>query len=104
MRPGPRDRIVNIHETNRLIPATALRQSVQAAQHLQLDGSTYVNPVVKEWNKRMTGMASTSIRRFVKVAPPTAHAGVGDALRQAYRMDGELRSLRIFEDLLDQLD
>jgi hypothetical protein len=49
-------------------------------------------------------MASTSTRRFVKVAPPTVHAGVGEALRQAYRMDGELRSLRIFEDLLDQLD
>jgi hypothetical protein len=52
----------------------------------------------------MRPMASTSTRRFVKVAPPTVHAGVGEALRQAYRMDGELRSLRIFEDLLDQLD
>jgi hypothetical protein len=59
---------------------------------------------VKEWNSRMKAMASTSTRRFVKVAPPTAHAGVGDALRQSYRMDGELRSLRAFEDLLDQLD
>jgi hypothetical protein len=52
----------------------------------------------------MRPMASTSTRRFVKVAPPTAHAGVGDALRQAYRMDGELRSLKAFEDLLEQLD
>jgi hypothetical protein len=31
-------------------------------------------------------------------------AGVGDALRQAYRMDGELRSLTIFEDLLARLN
>jgi hypothetical protein len=81
-----------------------MRSSVWPAQHLQLDRSPYVNPIVKEWNKRMTAMASTSIRRFVKVAPPTAHAGVGDALRQAYRMDGERRSLKIFEDLLDRLD
>jgi hypothetical protein len=43
-------------------------------------------------------------RRYVKVAPPTVHAGVGDALRQAFRMDGEIRSLKPFEDLLRQLD
>ncbi len=43
-------------------------------------------------------------RRYVKVAPPTVHAGVGDALRQAFRMDGEIRSLRPFEELLRQLD
>ena len=52
----------------------------------------------------MKAMACTSTRRFVKVAPPTAHAGVGHALRQAYRMDGELRSLKVFEDLLARLD
>ena len=45
-----------------------------------------------------------STRRFVKVAPPTVHAGVGDALRQAFRLDGELRSLEPFEDLLARLD
>ena len=43
-------------------------------------------------------------RRYVKVAPPTAHAGVGKALRQAFRTDGELRSLKSFEDLLARLD
>lgn len=43
-------------------------------------------------------------RRYVKVAPPTVHAGVGAALRQAYRMDGQIRSLKSFEDLLAQLD
>ena len=43
-------------------------------------------------------------RRYVKVAPPTVHAGVGDALRKAFRMDGQVRSLKPFEDLLRQLD
>jgi hypothetical protein len=43
-------------------------------------------------------------RRYVKVAPPTVHAGVGAALRQAFRMDGQIRSLQQFEDLLTQLD
>lgn len=43
-------------------------------------------------------------RRYVKVAPPTVHAGVGDALRQAFRMDGQIRSLRPFDELLRQLD
>jgi hypothetical protein len=28
---------------------------------------------------------------------------VGDALRQAFRMDGEVRSLKSFEDLLARL-
>jgi len=51
----------------------------------------------------MKAMASTSTRRFVKVALPTVHAGVGDALRQAFRMDGEVRSLKCFEELLDVL-
>jgi hypothetical protein len=52
----------------------------------------------------MKAQADYSTRRFVKVAPPTAHAGVGDALRQAFRMDGEIRSLKPFEDLLGLLD
>ena len=49
-------------------------------------------------------MVHASSRRFVKVAPPTAHAGVGNALRQAYAMDRELRSLKAFEELLARLD
>ena len=52
----------------------------------------------------MKAQAGNSARRFVRVAPPTVHAGVGDALRQAYRMDGEIRSLKAFEDLLLLLD
>ena len=49
-------------------------------------------------------MACPSHKRFVKVAPPTVHAGVGNALRQAFQLDGEMRSLRSFEDLLQRLD
>jgi len=52
----------------------------------------------------MKVLAENSSRRYVKVAPPTVHAGVGDALRQAFRMDGEIRSLQSFEDLLERLD
>ena len=44
-------------------------------------------------------MVHASSRRFVKVAPPTVHAGVGNALREAFAMDGEVRSLAMFEDL-----
>lgn len=49
-------------------------------------------------------MACTPQKRFVKVAPPTVHAGVGNALRQAFQLDGEMRSLHCFEDLLQRLD
>ncbi|HJQ17956.1 MAG TPA: hypothetical protein VJ859_13270 [Allosphingosinicella sp.] len=49
-------------------------------------------------------MVSASCRRFIKVAVPGRHAGVGDALRSAFAMDGEQRSLRPFEDLLASLD
>ena len=52
----------------------------------------------------MKTQSDVSPRRFVRVAPPTVHAGVGDALRQAFMMDGETRSLTPFEDLLRQLD
>ena len=49
-------------------------------------------------------MADFASRRFVKVAPPTVHAGIGEALRHAYETDRELRSLKDFEDLLAKLD
>jgi hypothetical protein len=70
---------------------------------LQLDGPWYVNPTVNDWDRNVKAMANNSTRRFVKVAPPTVHAGVGDALRQAFRMDGEMRSLKDFEDLLARI-
>lgn len=59
---------------------------------------------MEKLNLTIEAMARWPARRFVKVAPPTAHAGIGDALRGAYRMDGELRSLKPFEDLLARLD
>ena len=49
-------------------------------------------------------MAEKGHKRFVKVAPPTVHAGVGNALRQAFQLDGEMRSLNNFQDLLARLD
>lgn len=55
-------------------------------------------------NPRKEAMMNASQRRFVKVAPPTVHAGVGNALREAFAMDGEARSLDMFEDLLSKLD
>lgn len=51
----------------------------------------------------MKGAAENASRRYVKVAPPTVHAGVGDALRQAFRMEGEIRSPNRFEDLLERI-
>lgn len=77
--------------------------TVELAQHLQLRASTYVNHVVELEEDDMKAMAHSDVRRFVKVAPPTVHAGVGDALRQAFRMDGETRSLAPFEDLIERL-
>ena len=49
-------------------------------------------------------MVNASARRFVKVAPPTVHAGVGNALREAFQMDGEMRRLDKFEELLARLN
>ena len=49
-------------------------------------------------------MLDASYRRFVKVAPPTIHVGIGSALRQAFAPDGEHRSLERFEALLAKLD
>jgi len=59
---------------------------------------------VKEWDKKMKALAENSSRRYVKVAPPTVHTGVGKALRQAFRLEGEARSLRRFEELLARLN
>ena len=48
-------------------------------------------------------MVEGAPRHFVKVAPPTVHAGIGDALRHAFGMNGEARALQKFEDLLSRL-
>lgn len=63
-----------------------------------------VLPAVNTLNPRKEAMVNASSRRFVKVAPPTVHAGVGNALREAFAMDGETRSLKMFEELLAKLD
>ena len=66
--------------------------------------SRRVLTIVNTLNPRLEAMVHASSRRFVKVAPPTVHAGVGNALREAFAMDGEVRSLEIFEELLVRLD
>ena len=43
-------------------------------------------------------------RRFVRVARPTLHSGLGKALRQAYDLNGSARDLSRFEDLLAKLN
>ena len=43
-------------------------------------------------------------RRFVSVKRPALHAGLGNALRQAYDLNGAARDLRRFEDLLARLN
>ena len=48
-------------------------------------------------------MNNASTKRFVKVPAPTVHTGVGNALRQAYAMNGDTRSLQTFEELLARL-
>jgi len=59
---------------------------------------------VEKLNASREALVDPAQRRFVKVAPPTVHAGVGNALRQAFQLDGEMRSLKGFEDLLSRLD
>jgi hypothetical protein len=54
-------------------------------------------------SKGKAGSASDG-RRFVKVAPPTLYDGVGDALRKAFRIDGQTRSVAPFADLLSRLN
>jgi hypothetical protein len=55
-------------------------------------------------NPRNEALAAPAARRYVKVAPPSVHAGVGNALREAFAMDGEVRSLKSFEEILAKLD
>ena len=59
---------------------------------------------MEKFDTNPTAKAEAASRRFVRVAPPTVHAGIGNALRHAYHMDGEARSLKKFEDLLARLD
>lgn len=42
--------------------------------------------------------------RFEKAPRPTVHTGIGDALRQAFDLNGEARVFDKFEDLLARLN
>ena len=59
---------------------------------------------MEKLNASKEAIADFESRRFVKVAPPTVHAGIGDALRQAYALNRDQRSLQPFADLLALLD
>jgi len=48
-------------------------------------------------------MTNTLPRRFVLIAPPTPLAAIGEALRSVFNRP-ELRSLGIFERLIERLD
>ena len=71
---------------------------------MQLSLWTHVKKAVEPLKANQDAMATPANKRFVKVAPPTVHAGVGNALREAFQLDGEMRSLKSFEDLLARLD
>jgi hypothetical protein len=88
----------------RVIHTTAQISSIGEAQRLKPCTIRGVLPTVNTINPRQEAMIQASSRRFVKVAAPTVHAGIGSALRQAYAADGEARSLKMFEDLLARLD
>lgn len=49
-------------------------------------------------------MMDASLRRFVKVAPPTIQSGIGNALREAFDLNGESKMPKLFEDLIARLD
>jgi len=42
--------------------------------------------------------------RFVQVAAPSLHAGIGNALKRAFAVDGETRNRDGFTDLLVRLE
>lgn len=48
-------------------------------------------------------MTNTMPRRFIIAAAPSEHAGIGNALRQAFRVP-ERATMKMFEALLDRLN
>ena len=96
--------VLNIAVTHCRTHVTLQISSVSKAQRLQPTIETGVLIHVNTLNPRREAMVNASSRRFVKVAPPTVHAGVGNALREAFAMDSEMRSLASFEELLAKLD
>jgi hypothetical protein len=49
-------------------------------------------------------MTLQSPRRYQKAPRPAVNAGIGNALRQAFDMNGEARVFDKFQDLLDRLN
>ncbi|HEY0625191.1 MAG TPA: hypothetical protein VGD10_00500 [Allosphingosinicella sp.] len=48
-------------------------------------------------------MTNTMPRRYVIAAPPSEHAGIGNALRQAFTMP-ERASTKMFEMMIEKLN
>lgn len=49
-------------------------------------------------------MSMVAPRRYIIVVPPTGTAGIGDALRKAFRGPEASRTDKMFEGLIDRLD
>jgi hypothetical protein len=49
-------------------------------------------------------MASVSPRRYIMAVPPSATAGIGDALRRAFARPEYSRPVKMFERLIERLD
>lgn len=49
-------------------------------------------------------MASVSPRRYIIVVPPSATAGIGDALRKAFGRPETNKPVTMFEALIARLD
>jgi len=77
---------------------------VPGAQHLQPGESSNVIVIVDTLKTRDDVNMNACQGRFVRVAPPTVHAGVGNALRQAFGVDRDARSFKQFDALLARLD
>jgi len=80
-------------------PRTAFRSIVQ---RLQPASAIDVYCAVEKMDVTDRKMILQSPRRFVKAAPPAVHAGIGNALRQAFDLNGEAHSDK-FQRLLDRL-
>jgi hypothetical protein len=81
-----------------------LRFSVSSTQQMQPQSLIHVGFAVEKLVLIEEAMKRAMPRRFVGVARPTLHAGLGNALRQAYDLNGAARDLSRFEDLLARLD
>ena len=80
-----------------------LRFSISFAQQMQLRPLIHVSAVVEKLMLIDEAMTRAMPRRFVRVAKPALHAGLGHALRQAYDLNGCARDISPFEDLLCRL-